>query len=745
MAKKGIRDYLYQAIALILAVPFYAILFPSFCCGFLFERIEKAKISKPLKFIILAPLVILFLLITIPSVALAGLISSTLTVISIALFPEFFFSLWIKERVGLSRVLSTHFISQCFILNFESFLEVKNNNRKLLVELLKSNNLNALKVIFCHKEHPELIKNVNTEIHDEEKSKIILDYLELSNFKSLFVQRDLHEVYKACKDGIKVINDIDIGLLKTFFKLDRYSPLNSSRDSIRLFNVILLLNKYGLANNISETLSSSNQSSVMKVMKYFLSQDMNDQDFNLFTSMLKDKNVFENLKRIDNINNTLPGILEFEDSSSFLNLSEISYDHITHFFIDNLYSLLSNNKLFDKFNSIPTKVLKDICNTELYKTCKSIGEVLAFFDCLYDNRKNKNIIDNLKTAFETDSEVTHALLNNELFNSQDEVSEVMRHENFDGSKVREILNRANLVQTLRKNALINASSREKTICIFNLQYVIHLFHEQIKTYLSLNEMHNDQKARKTFFNSVDLFRFFLRETEGCRYEKVLSIIKDTKFEHFKDGRFISQVGDNLKDYFSHLLIFQGALFSDISNEFRLRVMYILFPLFRPERGPQSTMETHCEEIFKMKFVELFIKQKYKEITQESLEKIQNLTIEDLLKIPGIEEFIKMEEIEKFLHTKGITNSSDLSLLAELIENSIHIADEINNKLNSEESKIQIICDVFQADPHLESVYSLDLYEINVTRNVLKRQPPSLLNLCKTNIIRSSLNQQTVSN
>ncbi|MBD0392124.1 hypothetical protein IC220_06840 [Wolbachia endosymbiont of Pentalonia nigronervosa] len=122
-----------------------------------------------------------------------------------------------------------------------------------------------------------------------------------------------------------------------------------------------------------------------------------------------------------------------------------------------------------------------------------------------------------------------------------------------------------------------------------------------------------------------------------------------------------------------------------------------------------------------------------------------LTIADLLKIPGIEEFIKMEEIEKFLHTKGITNSSDLSLLAELIENSIHIADEINNKLNSEESKIQIICDVFQADPHLESVYSLDLYEINVTRNVLKRQPPSLLNLCKTNIIRSSLNQQTVSN
>lgn len=746
MAKKSIRDYLYQTIALILAVPFYTILLPSYCCGFLIERIEKAKISQPLKFIILAPLAILSLLITIPSIALAFLISSTLTVISIALFPEFFFSLWIKERVGLSRALSTHFISQCLILNFENFFEVKNNNRELLVELLKSNNLNALEIIFFHKEHPELIKSINTEIHDEEKSKIILDYLELSNFKSLFAQRDLHEVYKACKDGIKVINDIDIGLLKTFFKLDGYSPLNSPRDSIRLFNVILLLNKYGLASNISETLSSSNQSSVIKVMKYFLSQNMDDRDFNLFTAMLKKKNVFENLKRIDNINNTLPGILEFEDSSSFFNLMKISYDHITYFFINNLYSLLSNNELFDKLDSIPTKVLKDICSTELYKTCKSIDEFLAFFDCLDDNERNKNIIDNLKIAFETDSEATHALLNNELFNSQDEVLEVIRHKNFDGSKVRKILNRANLVQKLIKNELINIDAMKwgKVPCVLNLWYIVYLFCEQAKTYLSLNEIHNDQQARETFFNSVDLFRFFLRETEGCRYEKVLSIIKDIKFEHFKDGRFISQVGHDLKDYLSHLLIFQGVLFSDISNEFRSHVMNTLFPLFRPEGSPQSTMETLCEEIFKMKFIELFIKQRYEKITQESLEKIQNLTIEDLLKIPGIEEFIKMEEIEKFLNTKGITNSSDLSLLAELIENGIYIADEINNKLHSEKSTIQTICDVFQADPYLRPVYLIDLYAINIIKSSLERKPPSLLDLCKTSIIRSSLDQQSIS-
>lgn len=123
---------------------------------------------------------------------------------------------------------------------------------------------------------------------------------------------------------------------------------------------------------------------------------------------------------------------------------------------------------------------------------------------------------------------------------------------------------------------------------------------------------------------------------------------------------------------------------------------------------------------------------------------QVLTIADLLKIPGIEEFIKMEEIEKFLHTKGITNSSDLSLLAELIENCICVVDEINNKLNSEENKIHAICDAFQAGPYLRPVYFLNLYKINPMRNSLENEPLSLLNLCKISIIRSSLDQQTVS-
>jgi len=785
MTKKGIRDYLYQAIALPLTKLLIALSLPFYGLFSLTQLVWKTKsINKVLKYVIAAPLLVLSLLSGIPTLVLYALISTLLTVTKITLFPEFFFSLWIKEGVQLSKVLSlsaTHFSSKGLYEGLENFPEIKNQNRELLVELLSSDNLNIQKATSLHKDYSEFIKNFKTEIYDQEKSKIIFDYLGLNNVKPL-IEKDmngqycLHNIYQTCKNGIKIINNIDIGLFKEFLKLDEYSAFNSSINTraTKLSNIIYLFDKHylayrllftdsgdvyainpsninlfqrhSLAKDISDAFSSNTQSSLIKIIQYFLPKNMDEQDLSFLILMLKDKNVVENLKRIDNINNTLPGTLEFESPHSFLSLRGISYNRITHFFINDLYSLLLNNRLFDKLDSIPTKVLKDICSTELCGTCKTRDEVLAFFDCLDDNERNKNILDNLKTAFETDSEATHALLNNKLFYYQGEILEVIKDKKFDGNKVREVLNKTNLVWILKTNGFIDVDARwKKVFCVFSLRYIIQLFRKQIKTYLSLNEIHNDQQAREIFLNNVDLFCFLLKDAEGSKYEKVLSIIKDTKFEDLKDDRFIVQVvGHNLKDYLSHLLIFHGALFSDISNEFRLHVIHTLFPLFKLERGPLSTIEACCKETFKMKFIELFIKQKYEKITQESLEKIQDLTIEDILKIPGIEEFIKMEEIEKFLNTKGITNQSDLSLLAELIKNSIHVADEINNKLHSEKSTIQTICDVFQADPYLRPVYLIDLYAINIIKSSLERKPPSLLDLCKTSIIRSSLDQQSIS-
>ncbi|GFQ73617.1 uncharacterized protein TNCT_438951 [Trichonephila clavata] len=176
----------------------------------------------------------------------------------------------------------------------------------------------------------------------------------------------------------------------------------------------------------------------------------------------------------------------------------------------------------------------------------------------------------------------------------------------------------------------------------------------------------------------------------------------------------------MSHYLSHLLIFEGTLFSDISNTFRSQVIIILFfPLFEFEEDLHITLEERWEKIWKRKFTELFVTQKYEQITQESLAKIQDLTIKDLSGIP------ETEEIEEFLKNKGITNLKDLSLLAKLIEDGIHTVNTIAERISLKKDMIQTICDAF-AD-------SSNFFP--------KRTPPSLLDLCKTNIIKSSLTEQ----
>lgn len=303
MAKKGIRDYLYQAIALPLTKLLIALSLPFNGLSSLTQLVWKTKsINKVLKYVIAAPLLILSLLSAIPTLVLYVLISTLLTVTKIILFPEFFFSLWIKERVHLSKVLSlsaTHFSSKGVYGGLENFPEIKNQNRELLVELLSSDNLNIQKAISSRKDYLEFIQSITTEIHDQEKSKIIFDYLELSNVKPL-IEKDtsgkycLHKVYKTCQNGIKVINDIDIGLLKEFLKLDEYSEFNNSRSmrATKLSNIIYLFDKHDLvhntflsdiyvikpsninlcekhdlAKNISDAFSSNTQSSLIKIIQ----------------------------------------------------------------------------------------------------------------------------------------------------------------------------------------------------------------------------------------------------------------------------------------------------------------------------------------------------------------------------------------------------------------------------------------------------------------------------------------------
>ncbi|WP_264328770.1 hypothetical protein [Wolbachia endosymbiont (group A) of Andrena hattorfiana] len=270
---------------------------------------------------------------------------------------------------------------------------------------------------------------------------------------------------------------------------------------------------------------------------------------------------------------------------------------------------MANNRLFCKLMDIPTEVLKNIFSTKLYENCANVDEVLAFFDCLDNKSKNKNILDNLIVAFEKDPDATNALLNSKLFNSRGEVLQMLSDERFDGNEVREILNRINLWWTLQENNMVYKASYLNTTgkfsCVFNPQHIKFAFYVHTDDYVPHNE--SDQQKR-AFLENVGLFQLLLETTIKARYESVFSIIKDTKFEHLADGRFISKVRDKINRYLSNLLIFKGNLFSDISNTFRLQIIDIVFS-FNSQTKLHTTLKERWEKILKIKFTELFVVQK----------------------------------------------------------------------------------------------------------------------------------------
>jgi hypothetical protein len=103
---------------------------------------EAENINRALKYIIVAPLVVLCLPCAILALGLHLSISTLLTVAKITLFPEFFLSLWIKEGIKFSRVFSlsiTQFSGDdLYTTDFKTFLEIKDGNRELLRTCLKS-------------------------------------------------------------------------------------------------------------------------------------------------------------------------------------------------------------------------------------------------------------------------------------------------------------------------------------------------------------------------------------------------------------------------------------------------------------------------------------------------------------------------------------------------------------------------------------------------------------------------------
>lgn len=348
---------------------------------------------------------------------------------------------------------------------------------------------------------------------------------------------DDHDLAKGMSDAFRNKKMLAVRVtecLRIVHKYIYYNQWAIRRNLRRLFL------KKDLIDNLSSNLGTQ---SSMLIIKHLLPKEMSECEFDNFTSMLADKDVIDNLKHIDDINNVLPHTLECNGYSTFLGLRKIFDLKTTASDISNLHLLLTNNRLFYKFRGIPIGVLRKICSTELYENCANVDEVLAFFDCLDDKSKNKNILDNLIVAFEKDPEATHALLNSKLFNSRNEILRVLSDEKFDGNKVREILNHINLLWTLRKNSMFNNDMdlEDKLFYTFRPRFINSEFRGCAQDYALLSGIHNNQRAERVFSKSVNLFQIFLREAIKDRYELMFPIIEDTKVEHLVDGRFISKV------------------------------------------------------------------------------------------------------------------------------------------------------------------------------------------------------------
>lgn len=135
-------------------LPLTALLFIAAAPFFLIIAIWETKnINIALKYIIVAPLVVLCLPCVITVLVLHLSISTLLAVAKITLFPEFFLSLWIKEGIKFSRVFSlsiTQFSGDgLYTADLENFLEVKDSNKELLTELLKNGDFSIREVISC--------------------------------------------------------------------------------------------------------------------------------------------------------------------------------------------------------------------------------------------------------------------------------------------------------------------------------------------------------------------------------------------------------------------------------------------------------------------------------------------------------------------------------------------------------------------------------------------------------------------
>ncbi|WP_339045472.1 hypothetical protein [Candidatus Mesenet endosymbiont of Agriotes lineatus] len=534
---------------------------------------------------------------------------------------------------------------------------------------------------------------------------------------------------------------LEIEIIKAYLQTDsddRYSylPKKSLNTLVKLFS-----------NDLIPTLCKNFKpdSDITSIFKYYTYRIMCEQECNKFISMIKDKDVIESLKLIDT-----RGAYKYNPSIFLMYL--VDYDSCG---IDKAHSLLANKKFIQKISGIDFCLFVRV--QSLYqnksKATDAVDEILALFDCL-DSKRNKGVLDKLVSSFEIDHKANYSLLCDSWFGSRslfypDEMIKMISDTRFDETKIVEVLKNYSLFCTLIENDLIDGVSKkkrysymeedgyifefedieEKVNCILEINYIIASFLKKGEAYFK--QLIDAQRA-EVFLKNISLFVLILRnssqlctvnETRSEYSITILPTIKNTKLEHFIDGKFVSDLKDKVDYYFNQLLNFDSTkiLLSEIkgfgTNDELLNTIQDLL-------NDDTNVTKFIENMSNVKFMEFFTNGKYQEITQESLNKIQYLKIKDLP---------KTEKDKSYFQNQGITDEQDLHLLVNLAKESKTVISHIKYSANLQNNAMYTMHELFD-----DISIDVDLYNCRKSNNRKQSEPAKLLDLCKINIVRSAL-------
>ncbi|WP_339046590.1 hypothetical protein [Candidatus Mesenet endosymbiont of Agriotes lineatus] len=539
--------------------------------------------------------------------------------------------------------------------------------------------------------------------------------------------REFHNISQLCEDHA-LLSNLSIHFNnenKTAIAIAKICIENLSNQESVLRNFKILFADESLIESLSANFNrESSLVGLAGLINYFTCMYMDEEKFSYFSLMLKDPNVIENLKLIDDNYQFRKSLDNFNSWHGSRRIYLLGSHKVQ---INNLHLLLTNRKFFSKINSLPLKMLDIVFNSCLYTSDQGASEALELFDCL-DDGSNKTILNKLVTAFETNHYALYCFVNRYHYSKayyhffvaglmhpnyieyyeREDMLKTLSDKRFYGANIREVAINFNLLSILRKNNFIDVDKERAIDCIFSINH--------IKECIYIIYCKSDLFLQKGIF----LFSLFLEHFDDFVME---DIIKSMEYKYLANRKIISYLRNKVNDYFDQLLNFDNSkiLFSDIkdfkvSNKSRDIIQALL--------GTNANSTKFIEGISNVKFMEFFTNGKYQEITQESLNKIQYLKIKDLP---------KTEKDKSYFQNQGITDKQDLSLLVNLAKESKTVISHIKYSANLQDNAMYIMHELFD-----DISINVNFCNNRKSNNRKQSEPAKLLDLCKINIVRSAL-------